>query len=253
MPSILPSRPRGSARALRPLLATALLLALPAWPASEPDFGGLRLPPGEPFIEVVYHNRRTTDLEPNQPGHARWTWSFGDGSGWIDPLPGHTRPLVFHRYRLPGIYQVTASSYSAEGRLLRRQRWRVVVRPDEFLPRDGLPAATAGLRLFRAQTVEIPTLQLRLHGPRLWLSARPAAWRLELEAGRAPCLDGVRVRYDPAPRFHVAWRKPGTFQVDGAAVVTLRYAWPDGAVTTVRKVVVVHRSLRVLGSTLYRP
>lgn len=231
-------------RALGPLLA--VLLLLPASPGAGP-------PGAEPFIEVVYHNRRTTDLRPNNPGHARWLWSFGDGSGWIDPLPGHTRPLVAHRFHLPGVYQVVASSYSAEGRLLRRQRWRVVVRPDEFLPREGLSAALAGVRLFRAQTVEIPNLRLRLEGPRLWLSARPSTWTLRLEVGGAPCLAGYQIRYDPAERFHVAWRKPGTFQVEGAAVVTLRYRWPDGAQTTVRKVVVTGRTLKVLGSTLLLP
>ncbi|MDI3299251.1 MAG: hypothetical protein QJR08_08790 [Bacillota bacterium] len=249
----LPEPAGGSRRAFGPLLAAALLLVLPAWPTSAAGFEGVGVPAGEPFIEVVYHNRRTTELEPNNPGHARWIWSFGDGSGWIDPLPGHTRPLMPHRFKLPGIYQVVASSYSAEGRLLRRQRWRVVVRPDEFLPRDGLPAVTAGLRLFRAQTVEIPRLVLRLQGPAVWLSARPSTWGLQLEVGSAPCLASYGIRYDPAPRFHVAWRKPGTFQVDGAAVVTLRYSWPDGAETVVRKVVVVHRSLKVLGSTLLLP
>ncbi|GAB6876116.1 hypothetical protein [Thermaerobacter litoralis] len=221
--------------------------------------GILGLPPGIPAFEVTLPTFRTTKWQPIERGHVLWRWSFGDGTSWVDPLPGHAIVRQPHRFARPGSYAVEATSYDRTGRPLIRYRWQVVIPPAEVVARaagaaipgpvdDAVLAAAqemARWRFFNAAAPQAPRVVLRLEGPAHWVTGRPALFRLHADIENPPFTQRVEVDYDPGPVFSVRWRRPGTFAVDGAVRVRVHYriygrALALSHVYRVQRQVVVH-------------
>lgn len=173
---------------------------------------------GIPRIDVVYRNKRTTDRVEDRTRHARWEWDFGDGTGLSEDDPRRTRSEV-RRNLPPGRHTVRARSWSGKGTLLREFVWQV----------EG---GGAPVRLV-AETVREVVPHLEVHGPRMWITGRPARYRLAVKIPRVPYLQSVRVTYYPAREFDVVWARPGIFRVQGAAVVRAVYRLPKGPLVIV--------------------
>lgn len=173
---------------------------------------------GIPRIDVVYRNKRTTDRVEDRTRHARWEWDFGDGAAFTEDNPRRTRSEVERRLP-PGRHTVRARSWSNRGTLLRELAWQV----------EG---GDAPVRLV-ADTVREVVPHLEVHGPKKWITGRPARFRLDVKILRVPYLQSVQVTYYPAREFDVAWARPGLFRVRGAAVVRTVYRLPEGPLVIV--------------------
>ena len=209
----------------------------PRGPAAPQGEGAIGLPASVPAFEVTLPTFRTTHWQPVERGHVLWRWSFGDGTGLTDPDPRHAITHQPHRFPREGRYAVEATSYDATGRALIRYRWQVTIAPADAVARavaglvpgvadDAAVAAGRELALWRtfaAAAPQAPRVELRLEGPRAWVVGRPATFRLEAEVQNPPFTERVEVDYDPGPVFSVRWRRPGTFQVDGAVRVRVHY------------------------------
>lgn len=190
-----------------------------------------------PLIRVILHSRRTTAWEERRERHERWLWSFGDGTTLIDDDPDHLTSRVNHLFSAPGVYTVSATSYSNYGRELRRQAWDIVVAEGD--------APT--VRQFTAVSIAEPDVSLQLHGPQEWIVGRPATFDVRADIVAPEFGEIVEQRIDPGTRFGVLWERPGhDFVVRAALLVKVRYTFPDGGRLTVQNVYVVDRSVDVL-------
>jgi len=151
---------------------------------------------------------------------VRWEWDFGDGTVSVDDDPAHTRVQVTHTFPSPGRYVVRATSYSNEGRPLRRKEWTVEVSPGDLV------------RTFYVETVEEPRVELELKGPMLWVTGRPANFQVVPHITAPPHAERVTYRCYPSDEFTVVWNKPGTFTVRAAVTVKTNYVFPDQRITT---------------------
>ena len=218
---------------------------------------------GVPRIDVVYRNKRTTDRVEDRTYHVRWEWDFGDGTTWVDGDPSHIVSEASHAFP-PGTYTVRARSVSNKGTILREITWEVTVSaPGETMRFEtgGGPAAGGGeppppaaeggwaVRTFRAETVREARPRLVLHGPRKWITGRPARFRVEVEVPPVPFLDAVTVTLYPAREFDVVWARPGIFLVQAAAVVRATYRLPEGRLV-ITNTYVVERKVDVLATSV---
>lgn len=202
-------------------------------------------PPPDGLIVVHRRTKRISRLEATKTVHQRWEWDFGDGHVFTDLNPAHVRSLQVHAYAAPGLYRVTATSWSNHGGILRRQTW-LVPGPPPAPP--GGPAPPA-VHTFLAESISEPRLRFELDAPRKWMAGRPADVRVVAEVSPPPYVDRVEVDVDPARSFQVLWVRPGRFTVRVAAVVRLTYRFPEGAVR-VRNVYVREAEVDVLTTAL---
>lgn len=192
-----------------------------------------------PLIRVVLHTRLTTDKRPKLVEHARWHWSFGDGTEADDPDPGHVGTELTHVYAQPGEYTATATSYAADGRVLRELTFPVRV------------TVSGEAKAFRAQSIRAPKVRLTLAGPEAWVAGRPAAFSVAADVDPTDFVQSYEVRLDPGPRFLVVWERPGDdFVVRAAATVKVRYAFPEGRSLTVYDTYVVEREVDVYATSV---
>lgn len=63
---------------------------------------------------------------------------------------------------------------------------------------------------------------LRLEGPKKWVTGKPARFEAFFDARVPPDVLLEDVRFDPAPRFSVVWRRSGEFRVSVAVRATFR-------------------------------
>lgn len=184
------------------------------------------LPP--PQIEVKRVTRQTSTRDEDRTYHAFWLWSFGDGIAYPDLDPKHVISTQVHPFLTPGIYTVTATSISNKGTTLRDLHWTVVVPP----PLPGAPPVPV-VRVFSAETVREPEVRIVIAGPRKWVVGRPADFSVAVDFADPPHANRVSVLVDPGREFTVVWDRPGHFVVRAAAVVHLRYEFPERVVSIV--------------------
>ena len=181
-----------------------------------------------PTIMVVRRSKKTTHRVERRTVHRRWEWDFGDGTGMEDGDPTHTEVTVSHGYP-PGRYRVTARSIDESGLLIRQLSWDVSV-PGEA---DGTGRGNEVPREFRAETIREPRVKVVIDGPKMWVTGKPAEFRVTAEVDDPPFSDGKLVSIDPGPVFNVVWARPGTFEVSAAVTVRLSYRFPERSVFVV--------------------
>lgn len=200
-----------------------------------------------PLIHVIRKSKMTTRKRENRTRHLRWEVDFGDGSTLTDPDSDHTDIIVEHAFDEPGQYEVVARSLAKEGRVLRQQKWDVIVSGDDLGGADG--EAGPGVRTFRLQTVEEPEANLYLEGPASWIVGRPATFTIEAEIVPPPFAERVTVTYHPARVFQVQWAKPGRFRVLGAVTLRINYVLPERRLT-LYNTYVTESEVEVLATTV---
>lgn len=181
-----------------------------------------------PQIDVKMVTRQTSSRVEDRTYHAFWLWSFGDGIAYPDPDPRNVVSTQVHPFVTPGLYTVVARSVSNQGTLLRELTWSVIMPP----PLPGLPPVPL-IRAFVAETVREPDVRLELAGPRKWVVGRPADFTVTVDFADPPFASRESVLVDPGCQFTVVWDKPGRFTVRAAAVVHLRYEFPESVITLV--------------------
>lgn len=199
-------------------------------PAIPTDLKPLASPPDmpSPQIEVKRVTRQTSSRDEDRTYHALWLWSFGDGVAYPDLDPQHTVSTQLHPFLVPGVYTVTAKSISNKGTVLRDLSWTVLVPP----PLPGAPFVPV-VRAFSAETVREPDVRIKIAGPRKWVVGRPADFSVGVDFADPPHANRVSVLIDPGREFTVVWDRPGHFVVRVAAVVHLRYEFPERVVSIV--------------------
>ncbi len=178
-----------------------------------------------PLIRVVRTSKHTTLKKERRTYHVRWEWDLGDGRTFIDPDPRHTTTRVTHTYRRPGTYHATATSYSNDGRILRQKTWTVHVPA----PTPGKPLEPV-TKTFTLTTIIEPTVQIRIEGPRTWITGRPARFRVTAQVSKPPYTHNQQVKFYPAQVFDVVWARAGTFRVIAAVNVRQSYRFPERSV-----------------------
>lgn len=208
---------------------------------SEPSFAGGGGSEEVPLIRVVLHSRLTTDRKPKRVEHARWEWTFGDGESLDDRDASHVVTDVTHVFAQPGPYAVTASSYTADGTLIRRLRWHA-------------SAASPGeSQTFHAESIRAPDVRLDLDGPAAWMAGRPATFHLKADLVPPAFMASWQARWYPGPTFQVLWSRPGEdFAVRAAVALTVKYAFPDGTTFTAHDTYVTEREVDVYATSVVR-
>lgn len=184
------------------------------------------LPP--PQIEVKRVTRQTSTRDEDRTYHALWLWSFGDGIAYPDLDPQHVISTQVHPFLAPGLYTVTAKSISNKGSVLRDLTWTVLVPP----PLPGAPPVPM-VRVLSAETVREPDVRVKITGPHKWVVGRPADFSVDVDFADPPHANRVSVLVDPGREFTVVWDRPGRFVVRVAAVVHLRYEFPERVISIV--------------------
>ncbi|MGB9866640.1 MAG: PKD domain-containing protein [Bacillota bacterium] len=169
-----------------------------------------------PRVNVVYRSKQTTHLDDHSSYHHKWVWDFGDGSPQLEVNGDQNlKDYRKHTFPGPGSYLVTATSVDSQGKALKRQQWHV-----EIGSQDQLEAE------FQAETFIPPDIDLKLVGPEMWITGRPATFSVELDCETPEGAELQVVSVDPGRKFEVQWERPGTFQVKAA--VTVRTTYRDG-------------------------
>ncbi|HEY3315788.1 MAG TPA: PKD domain-containing protein [Bacillota bacterium] len=192
-------------------------------PAGPGESGGSEPPAGQPAptpptIAVIRRSKKTTHREERRTFHQRWEWDFGDGTTTADPDPAHIETVQSHRFA-PGQYTVTATSTDNGGQIIRQLTWPV--------EGDG------GEREFRAETIREPAVKVVIDGPKMWVTGKPAEFKVTARVDDPPLSVNKVVTIDPGPVFYVVWARPGTFEVSAAVTVRLSYRFPERSVFVV--------------------
>lgn len=187
----------------------------PKPPAQEPS-------PPAPTIRVIRRSKQTTHRDPRSTVHQKWQWDFGDGTNSEDPDPSHTTATQSHAYA-PGQYTVAARSLDQNGAVIRQLTWTFTVPEEEA----GQP------RAFTVETIREPRVKIVIDGPKMWVTGKPAEFRVTTEVDDPPYSEDKVVSIDPGPVFHVIWARPGTFDVSAAVTVRLSYRFPERSVFVV--------------------
>lgn len=172
-----------------------------------------------PTIAVIRRSKKTTHRVARRTVHQKWEWDFGDGTGAEDLDPAHTDVTRSHTYA-PGKYTATARSINEAGAVIRQLTWEVTV------PEGG----DALRREFKAETIREPRVKIVIDGPKMWVTGKPAEFRVSAEVDDPPFSDDKTVSIDPGPVFSVVWARPGTFEVAAAVTVRLSYRFPERSV-----------------------
>ncbi|MHB9059425.1 MAG: PKD domain-containing protein, partial [Bacillota bacterium] len=179
-------------------------------------------PSDAPTIRVIRRSKETTHRDPRSTVHRKWEWDFGDGAGVEDPDPTHTTTTQSHAYA-PGTYTAAARSIDQNGAVIRQVTWTFTVPEEEA----GRP------REFKADTIREPRVKIVIDGPKMWVTGKPAEFRVTAEVDDPPYSENKVVSIDPGPIFFVIWERPGTFDVSAAVTVRLSYRFPERSVFVV--------------------
>jgi hypothetical protein len=114
---------------------------------------------------------------------------------------------------------VTATSTDNGGQIIRQLTWPV--------EGDG------GEREFRAETIREPAVKVVIDGPKMWVTGKPAEFKVTARVDDPPLSVNKVVTIDPGPVFYVVWARPGTFEVSAAVTVRLSYRFPERSVFVV--------------------
>lgn len=185
-------------------------------------------PGAGPRIDVRRVTRQTSARQEDRTCHACWLWSFGDGFVDADDDPRHTTVTRTHIYLLPGVYRAVARSISNKGDLLRELAWTTIVPPT---PAGGVPIPV--IQSFSAETIAEPKVGIELTGPHKWVTGRPAEYMVRVSVSAVPHCERQAVLVDPGREFAVTWERAGTYLVRVAAVVHLRYEFPERVISIV--------------------
>jgi hypothetical protein len=192
-----------------------------------------------PRIYATHRDKETVSLEPQVLSHARWEWSFGDGTALSDDDPSHTDSTISHAFPGPGRYAVRAVSVSAEGEPLAEWAWE-----------ESIAAGDESPRTFEATTLPLLDVQLRLEGPLAWVTGRPAGYRLSYSISPPPPGVVAELAYlYPGPSFEMVWQKPGTFTVTGALALRITYEGGSG-LRAVVNVYTVEQAVKVYATVI---
>lgn len=173
------------------------------------------------LVHVKYRTKHTT-LKPEAISrHSEWRWDFGDGTSFVDPDGSHTSVEVLHRYAETGRYRVTATSMADGGRPLRTIEWEIEIPQDSD---DSLE------RSFAAQTSEVPEVDVRVLGPKRWITGRAATFEVKVSIADTPFAVRHEVEVDPSPQFLVLWDRPGKYEVQAAVTIKTTYEFPEGPI-----------------------
>ncbi len=175
-----------------------------------------------PTIRVIRRSKRTTHRDPRSTVHQKWEWDFGDGTTAEDPDPANTTATQSHAYA-PGEYTAAARSIDQNGAVIRQLTWAFTVPEEEA----GRP------REFKAETIREPRVRSVIDGPKMWVTGKPAEFRVTAEVDDPPYSENKVVSIDPGPVFYVIWARPGTFEVSAAVTVRLSYRFPERSVFVV--------------------
>ncbi|MHB8946697.1 MAG: hypothetical protein ACYC6I_09235, partial [Bacillota bacterium] len=88
-------------------------------------------------------------------------------------------------------------------------------------------------REFKADTIREPRVKIVIDGPKMWVTGKPAEFRVTAEVDDPPYSENKVVSIDPGPIFFVIWERPGTFDVSAAVTVRLSYRFPERSVFVV--------------------
>lgn len=180
--------------------------------------GGITVPDDIPLIQVIRHSKLTTGKKEQRTFHSRWEWDFGDGEQMVDDDPTHIVTEVSHSFALPGTYRVRATSWANNGRALREMSWQVEI-------------LTGGeQRVFTAETIQEPQVEIIINGPDQWITGRPALFTVQAIVNQPPYTHNQQVQIYPAPRFQVVWARAGTFDVVVAVTVRQSYRFPNQSI-----------------------
>lgn len=204
-----------------------------------------------PLLRVARRDQTTSRWQEDRTFHQRWVWNFGDGTVEIDPIPRNTSGVKVHVYRRPGLYRVSATSWSNKGTLLRRQTWTELILPPP-VPPQGQAAARfiPQPRLFYYQTIEEPRLDWSLQGPAKWLTGKPSSWQVPLTVKKPPFSERMAVDVDPGRQFQVLWERAGRHTVKAAVAVDITYRLPEGNRVRIRNVYTRARPVEVLTTAI---
>ena len=182
--------------------------------------------------------QKTTSMTPDETRHSHWEWHWGDGEVTVDMEPFNTVGTVERWFDKVGEYVVKAVSICEKGSVIREMVWHFVLDATSI----HLPQS------FNFETIGIVNPDITIHGPKAWVTGRPANYRVEVDFIEPPFGDTVITSIKPSEHFQMVWDKPGrqTLTVAVAAVTT--YTFPKGQKVSVRNVYT--RSMEVEVATL---
>ena len=209
-------------------------------PPKEPDSGAGEDPAlsAYPLVRVINRSKRTTHKEPKETYHGSWVIDYGDGD--VGQLNGYPELTLSHVFPREGSYRVRVESYDNRGDLLLEKTWNIAVTDGDSLEKE-----------FSCRSIPRLDAELRLTGPAMWVTGKPAVFSAELNLGAGSGVEVVSVDYDPGPKFCVLWERSGDFQVSCAATVRLRYS-VEGEIVTVQNTYLAETTVSVLTTGVTR-
>jgi hypothetical protein len=198
-----------------------------------------------PVIVAKYRNKRTTTVPERIFRHERWEWDFGNGEKMVDSSGHSETSRVRRRFDEHGVWEVSATSISADGRTLRKARWTVIATDEEanesvVQDEGGFVSRTPGEIMipvgevceFEAVTVKPPEVTLRIVGPVEWVTGRPARFDVEFDIDEPEfCIEQSVTRIYPGKSFLVVWERPSRYEVEVAVTVKTTYVFDDQRLT----------------------
>lgn len=191
-----------------------------------------------PMVRVVNRSKRTTHKEPEETYHGSWILDYGDGD--TETVEGNPDVTFSHIFPRDGSYRVSARSYDNRGDILLEEVWNVTVAGGDDRGKE-----------FRCRSVPHLDVDLRLTGPIMWATGRPAVFSAGIKVESFEGVEVVAVDYDPGPKFCVLWERSGDFVVSCAATVRLRYSI-GGEVVSVQNTYLTEQTVSVITTGVTR-
>ncbi len=183
-------------------------------------------------------DQKTTTMEENETKHGWWEWHWGDGSVTYDRDPMNTVGTLEKVFDKVGEYVVKAISYSKTGEKIREKVWHLVLDATSI----HLPQS------FNFETIGLVNPDIRIIGPKAWVTGRPARYRVTVDYVEPPFGETVITSIKPSENFQMVWDQAGKQTLTVAVACVTTYKFPQGGQISIRNVYT--RSMEVDVATL---